>query len=220
MAQSTNILIGSPGIASQTSTIMIGNTQTDTYCAGIYGQSIGATNKVLVVDSDNKLGTTTSSDGNNSFLFYLGTNVTNVTGDSTIYYLGSTTALTAEFDNSGGAFYAGDGSGVGTAHAAYFQAPETGHYFFNLVLEYRRGQIANLTYLRSFIETPSNVYANVMEHGFVGDQSLVNSTLVSLSAGEKAYFSFSTLYVVSSIVDGIFGNTNPNITYVSGFRVN
>jgi hypothetical protein len=58
-AETENILIANPGVASETNTIRIGveGTQTAAYMAGIYDEPIGTPNGVVYVDSTGKLGT-------------------------------------------------------------------------------------------------------------------------------------------------------------------
>jgi hypothetical protein len=135
MAQSNNIIIGSPGAASETSTIRIGNTQTSAYVAGIYGESTGP-NLAVYVDSNGELGTASSDIplGFNTypFLAYQVGQTTAVlgTGIAVPYWLGSNIAMTKLFD-VGSNFTVGTGSGSsGKANGCYFTAPVTGIYQF------------------------------------------------------------------------------------------
>lgn len=227
-----NILIGNPGIAGgQSDTIAIGDgTQTACYVAGIYGNSIGSTNALVSIDSNNKLGTVGGASGvfgSLSFLAYLGTTASNVTGDSTVYYLGSTQALTANYNNSGGAFFVGDGAGTGTSHAAYFQAPATGTYFFQVILNMQIGSPSTGTVSDGTlsVSTPSGDYETTFDgdafgDAFLGDQLLLVSVETSLVLNEKAYFKYRISRDTPSKVDGAYGQSSPYVTYICGYRTN
>jgi hypothetical protein len=56
-----NIDIGNVGVAGESGTIRIGDSQTATYIAGIFGQAIDPNYLLVGVDANGKLGTTTSS---------------------------------------------------------------------------------------------------------------------------------------------------------------
>ena len=58
-SESNNILIGNPGVVSESNTIRIGveATQTSAFMAGVYNQSVGATNAQVFIDNTGKLGT-------------------------------------------------------------------------------------------------------------------------------------------------------------------
>lgn len=125
MAQNNNILIGSPGIASQSNTIMIGDTPTATfgspqtacYVAGIYNTPI-TNGKGVSIDSNGKLGTVgTFSVALVKFLYIQQTNAPNVTGDGTSYVIGSSVALTKIFDSNNNVTTSG-----------VFTAPVSGYY--------------------------------------------------------------------------------------------
>lgn len=123
MAQINNILIGAPGVAGQNNTIMVGThgTQTATYISGIYGQTIGAINAGVVVDSDDKLGSLPSFSTKTKLLYIQETTAINVTGDGTIYTLGTSIALTKIFDVNNDMTTSG-----------IFTAPTNGYYNFTI----------------------------------------------------------------------------------------
>lgn len=233
MAQTNNILLGSPGVASQTNTIMIGNSSTNAcYVAGIYGNSIGTTNAPVLISNDNKLGTTGGSGndifGSLNFCAYLNSNVAGVTGDGTDYYLGSTTALTFQYNNSSGAFVLGTGAGTGTGNAAYFEAPVNGTYYFLFLMQLLIGSPANLPDgdCVCSIEVPgignySSFFGAVGlgENIFLGDQVITVAAQIAMTATSKAYFSFLINRASPSRVDGVHGNSNPLVTYICGYRI-
>lgn len=64
-AESTNICIGSLGVLGESNTTRIGTSgaHTAAYFEGIFGSSLGATNRVVQIDNTGKLGTTTGTNG-------------------------------------------------------------------------------------------------------------------------------------------------------------
>jgi hypothetical protein len=233
MAQNNNIIIGNPGVSGESNNIRIGveGTQTATYVAGIYGNSIGATNAPVFVDNTGKLGIlSVPSDivfGTQSFFYYLNSDLSNLTGNGTSYYLGSTHQLTQLFSNAGANFNIGTGSGTGQANAAYFEAPAAGVYFFQIIM-----QLLTVLPLDSdsdatnyIITSGGKTYESTFSTTsinptpiFVADQLLLVSTSIHLNINEKAYFAFDVTRNDSAINQGLHGGT-PYVTYVCGYRV-
>lgn len=238
MAQTNNILVGSPGVASQNSTIMLGNTQTSTYISGIYNQSVGGTNQLVHIDSNGQLGTTTAGGGFSSlntfpFLAYLVGQTPSITGTGVKYYLGSTIALTEKFD-VGGNFNAGTGSGAGKANGAYFLAPSAGVYQFmmNIFVETEDGGIQRYISFRSEIETdttiyqyrelvpasasPTAAYPKINNNFWFTFQATIN-----LGSGDKVWFNTRNVSDDGSISGKVgYNGTDPGLTTrVSGFKV-
>ncbi len=242
MAQSNNIIIGNAGVSGQNSTIMIGDSanQTDTYVAGVYGVSVGATNSPVYIDSTNKLGTMASNIPTDfstyPFLVYQTGQTPAVLGAGTAYYLGSYIALTKAFD-IGTNFNVGAGGGSsGRANGAYFQAPITGQYQFmlNIYVEDQPGptlkrylnfesQIETLTNVYEYIETlpggPSSGYSfpRLNNNFWFTFQCTIQLTL-----GDKVWFNTNCTTTGTPTNVAKVGDTGYIPAYstrVSGFRV-
>lgn len=190
--ESSNIIIGNIGVASENNTIRIGTQgagageQNAVYMAGVYQAAVGGTNEFVIVDNTGKLGSTsespfaneyvtdsgtaipaagilnvvggvgitTSGAGNTvtitntgggaggslTFGAYLGTSQ-NLSAGGTPDTIGSATALTNVYDNSGGAWYPGNGAGT----PASFTAPATGVYIFTVGYYLSNAQADNNT---------------------------------------------------------------------------
>ncbi len=234
MAESTNIIIGNAGTAGQANSIVLGNTQTTTQISGIYNVNSTGTKLQVVVDNTGKLGTSTTGTvaGNDSFLYYLAADVIASTGNGTNFYLGCRQTLLEQYDNTSGAFFGGNGGVNGKANAAYFQAPATGYYFFALALYFQVFGVdgEHYQYNYTFIEidgTSSAAYANVYSKGpfnnyVLFNHSYVNSVVVAMTAGDKAYFSFQALNQTGTINNNSIvsiGLDGAKTTYVCGYRV-
>lgn len=130
------------------------------------------------------------------------------------YYMGSTIILTSYYDNTGGAFFPGTGSGSGMANAATFTAPATGFYNFTM---------------NAGINTVSGV--SLMYYGPTGSFSgpaylyYENPTPI-LATGAVTESRSSNYYMTSGTVVYFFINVNsggtasfPGRSSISGFRI-
>ena len=98
----------------------------DTYCYGIYRNTIDASGTPVYVDKYGKLGT----EGGVMFAFRQTTALTNVTGDGTVYVFGTSGGLTEDFDNTNSLTLGGGGV------PALFTAPYSGKYVFTASITY------------------------------------------------------------------------------------
>lgn len=123
-AETYNILLGSTGVTGDSGVMRLGNSQTvSTYLAGVYGNT-PASSQVMTINSSGQLGSTPASSGAVYFSAYVGSNITNATGNGGIYTLG-TSALTILYDNTGSMNTNGT-----------FTAPTTGIYSFTMSVLY------------------------------------------------------------------------------------
>jgi len=121
-ARANSIQIGTQGS---------GNGQQNTaYMAGIYGVAVGATNAPVYIDSTGKLGTGAAT-YQPAFLAVQTGSVGNVTGDDTVYWLGTLAVLndtpTTGYD-LGNNFYQGSGAGA----PCVFTSPFKGLYYLQI----------------------------------------------------------------------------------------
>lgn len=141
------------------------------------------------------------------FAYYLPSDVTNATGDGTVWKLGTTTALTKLFDQSNSMNTNGT-----------FTAPETGIYSFTVMM-----RIANIgvqfTDADLIITTTNNTYeysgGNIgATHAGDDDVSLSYSVMVAMSVNDTA----STSIAVSggTKVATIVGGLTPIKTFIAG----
>jgi hypothetical protein len=149
-----------------------------------------------------------------AFLAFLGTTDSAVTGDSTVFTLGSGNALTEVFDQGG------DFVTTGT-----FTAPVTGRFFLNFNINVANGSgnstttqwIEIVTSNRSYLQSwPTRDQVT----GFFGvnaRNTFCLNQLVDMDAGDTATFTF-TCAGAASKVSSVIGAANGN-TSVSGYLV-
>jgi len=155
-----------------------------------------------------------------AFLYELQSNTANVTGDGTVYQLGSTVALTKLFD-----------LGSNTTTAGVFTAPTTGTYFLGMTI---------LAHIDTTIDQPDQIKFQIITTGrtYVFNDAFDNvqttggsttnfgshywSLVVQMSAGDTATFNCSTDASPgggSQGIDTLFvGNTNAS-TSIMGYQV-
>lgn len=146
--------------------------------------------------------------GQPAFFAYLGTTVTNATGDGTAFVLGTTTALTKVTDQGG------DLNTNGT-----FTAPVTGLYRFSCY--FALGNLGVSTGSLGILRTTGGDYylsalaGTTMQNTTTATLNFGGSTLIPMTAGQTAtavvlgYGTTKTLSVVS-------GGANPFTSYFSG----
>ncbi len=236
MSQSNNILIGSPGVAAQNATIMIGDTitgggvQTAAYCAGIYNQTVGATYGYVLVDSTGKLGSTANPGlALTKFLYVQATNHTNATGNGALYQLGSSVALTKVFDahndmSTGGTFTAPVSSYYNFSVGVVINnlAPSIGAYgsgsngAIQIVVSGTSAGTYQVTTPWSMSGTSTNYIAGADQQG------AIFSILIFMTAADTAVFNASMIGAGSNVTGiGPIGTNafTTNATFISGFEV-
>jgi len=239
MAQTNNIIIGAPGSAGEASTIRIGSTQTSTYCSGIYNKTVGATNAGVYIDSDGQLGTISgtippSTFNTFPFLAYQVGRTSAVTGNGSIYYLGSSIAMTEKFD-VGNHFSVGTGAGIGKANGCFYTAPADGVYQFQMNIYVQTQTDSPFEYLSfaSQFETATVKYEykeNMPPGSIFSFPRTCNNfwftfqATINLSSTDKVWFNTSNVATPSALVAsvGYIGTlpVDPGITTrISGFRV-
>lgn len=265
-AESSNIVIGNQGTASESNVLRIGTQgsgvgqQDKCYIAGIMnGGALDHTfTEPAIVDqfghvstdgtsSDGELliGSTangmrranlTSTDGSitivngsnsidlqlphrHSFLAKQVYDVANVTGDGSMYYLGTLSVMDEYFD-VGNNFYVGDGVGG----ECYYTAPVTGKYYFTFAV-----LATNLTPPPPpapptppacndpmWIVTTKRTYELVNPVlWWLGNQTVFYAALVDMDIGDTAKFAFGALTCVGTKTLGVGGGN----TKVSGYLV-
>lgn len=245
--ESSNITIGNVGTVADANTIRIGTQgssgqqQNKCFIAGITGVTTSNSNYVTVNTSTGQLGATTVSPvgvaGTQSFSYYQATtNTVTITTSPTLNYnMGSGIAFTSLFDNSGGAFFPGDGAGTG----AFFVAVADGIYQFMWQLVCIRAhsgsgtvnamQQLNMNFQQtgSVTQSWSNTFpgiattlSSVSGSGFSQMISWSNTVLVPMIMGDTIEFNVqdnSTAVTYnfrgSDMLNGAFGN------YIQGYRV-
>lgn len=147
-----------------------------------------------------------------AFLSYLGTQDSNVTGNGTIYTLGSGNALTEVFDQ-----------GNNFTTAGVFTAPVTGRYFINASVR-MGGLTAAMTYGYSTITSSNRTYIfNECNLGAIRTASVGNdivdlhaSAFIDMDAADSAYISVSIHSGAGDTADVI---VNQAWTHVAGYLV-
>jgi hypothetical protein len=152
-----------------------------------------------------------------AFRAYQSSNIANMTGDGTTYWLGANVALSEEYD-IGSDFYPGSGSGSN----AYFSAPITGLYNFTLSilltnLENPPPSPPAVIYIDPLsIVTSSKTYQLINPAlVYKGEQTLFYTVYARMTAGDIARFNCSIVTDAGTKTIGI-GATH---TWIGGFLV-
>lgn len=172
VSASYGISIGNATISSNSTRLGTTGTHTSTYVAGIWGKSLGSSPaKAVYVTADGLLGT-----GSNTFPAFLGIQsgtASNVTGDGSTYWLGTTTACNQIYD-LGGNYNPGGG---GTP--SIFTAPVSGLYF--LEVQFLVGGL---------VQPPAPVAPNTDPTIYTSNRSysLINSIFEAQTNEQQSYF--------------------------------
>ena len=142
-------------------------------------------------------------------------NATNLTGDGTMYNLGSSSILTEIYDY-GNNFYPGNGTGT----KALFTAPQTGLYFFIVTVLVTNLPVASTTRVDPiYIVTSNRTYAlinPVMSYtNDLARQTVTFSAIADMDASDTAYFQYGLTTMVGTKTVGIGGT----YTTVSGYLI-
>lgn len=142
--------------------------------------------------------------GQPAFLAFLGSVASNVTGDGTVYTLGSTVALTIVFDK------ASNFNTNGT-----FTAPVTGIYELGVICLVNGG--TSITGGDLIIVTTARSYRATMYNNGTGVTNIAatNVTLADMTAGDTATFTVATNDTGGKI-DDLPGSASPYLIYVWG----
>ena len=129
--EGNNILIDAAGTAGISNRISIGDTQTTCYVRGIYNVALAGTKHPVWIDSTGKLGEGVTG-GMVALAASMNSTVSNVSGDDTQFYLGSTAVTVPSYVFTGGGAYQAGGAGS----YAQYTIPVTGIYLlaFNIRL--------------------------------------------------------------------------------------
>lgn len=160
-----------------------------------------------------------------TFFYYQATTASGVVGGAApvVYDLGASVALTMSYDNSGGAFYAGDGVGA----EASFTAPADGVYFLQMTASAQsNGGVSKLSHC--FVSVAGTSAQNYYQLGIGNTYDAFLTTnifasLVPMTAGDIA--TFSVYQDASGVAGDILGNGTPLgfpaglLTWVSGYRI-
>lgn len=265
--ENNNIAIANLGTAADSGVIRIGSTlQTDCYITGIRAATITTPARMVLVDTNDKLGgaTITSNDGSilitqgantidfsttgvdtNKPAFYAtftndpvivtNPNVAPLTGTfsyvfGTVDYSGNPQIMTVTYDD-GSNFYPGDGA----AAPAYFQAPVTGKYHFDLYVTFSGAGIASSTSSVAVqITIGSRVIVNAVPvttmslffagFGNIRTYSYGFSTDINMTSGDQALFTATVRVNALGLNQGarVLGTTtvSPNVTtWVTGHQI-
>jgi hypothetical protein len=247
---SNNIYLGNVGIAGETRTMKLGYTQVwgvpapterdpdpvetlisdgthDTYCYGIYKNTVAYSGTPVYVDHLGKLGT----EGGVMFAFRQTTGVGGATGDGTVYVFGTSGGLTEDFDNTNSLTIGGAGA------PAVFTAPYAGKYVFTASITMSvpasppvpRPVAVDPLYIVS--SNLSFCYTNFMPASTTVVQyvSEIVTTVVFLDAGDTVRWACSAGAAANAKNIGIIANLTPIIpgvgvtityaTYFTGYRV-
>ena len=223
--QSNNIIIGdsTTGVAGETGVMKLGypvNT-TSTTMYGVYGKSVdAATSETVLMDSTGKMGTVSTA----KIAFHAiqsGTTV-GVTGDGTVYDLGTKAIFVEEYDYSNN-FYPGDGLTL----RAYFAAPKDGLYMFIVTVLAGGLPLGATTRVDPINITITNAGGIGFHHRYSlinpvvnyntasGTQTIQFCQIADMVATAQAYFSFALTTSVGTKTVTV----NTSYTTLSGFYI-
>lgn len=143
-----------------------------------------------------------------AFLAYLGSTVNNVSGDGTVFTIGTSTALTEVFDQ---------GNNFNTNGT--FTAPVTGKYWLQVTALLTGGSVISGANLK--IVTTARTYRSIIPNGPTpSSTNVVGSciTIADMSSGDTATFTIDTTDSGGKI-DDLIGGASPYLTWVSGYLV-
>lgn len=172
-----------------------------------------ANSAILATDSSGVPSITTAS-GNwlnttrCAFLAFLGTTDSNVTGDGTVFTIGSGNALTKVFDQ---------GTNLNTNGT--FTAPVTGKYFLSVTILVTGGTLISGADLK--IVTTARQYRAICSNGPTPAATNVtgnNVTIADMTAGDTATFTINTTDSGGK-QDDVIGGASPYLTWISGYLI-
>ena len=211
-----NISINSGALAvGLSNTTNIGNNTTSTtYVKGIWNKDLGASAAQSVyVTSTGLLGTTNI--GNSAFLAIQSGTASNVTGDGTMYWLGTVVTVPKIYD-TGGNFYIGNGAGA----KASFTAPVNGLYFLEVQVLIGDLVVPPVIPTNCPIEiwTSNRVYDlvnSIYQVQVNGRQSYFYNVIADMDAADYANFGVSIVFGSGTKTLDVL----PTQTFVMGYLV-
>ena len=222
-----NILIGwgVEGTPGEDHTLRIGeinplypNHIADAYIAGIWNKNLGATpTQTVYIDANGHLGTTATETC--AFLGIQNFTINNVTGDGTLYWLGTSTNVDEIYDLTNN--YNAGGGGV----RATFTAPVDGLYFLemqclvtNLIAPPAPPPAPPPVYSDPTIYTSNRSYMlinSIYDYQVSGQQSYFYSVVADMDAADVAQFNIDIQFGAGTRTLGIGANQ----TFISGYLI-
>lgn len=199
----------------------------NTYCYGIYKNTVAYSGTPVYVDHLGKLGT----EGGVMFAFRQTTGVGGATGDGTVYVFGTSGGLTEDFDNTNSLIIGGAGA------PAVFTAPYAGKYVFTASITMSvpaSPPVPRPVAVDPLYIVTSNLsfcYTNFMPASTTVVQyvSEIVTTVVFLDAGDTVRWACSAGAAANAKNIGIIANLTPTIpgvgvtityaTYFTGYKV-
>lgn len=163
------------------------------------GAALG-TNNVMSIDTSGAVNLPLQP----AFHYRLPSTVNNVTGDGTVFTIGTTTALTKVFDVASNCTTAG-----------VFTAPVTGIYMLGVNATLTGGTIISTADL--IVVTTGGSYRLIMpDSGNIATVcGGINTVLASMTAGDTASFTITSVDTGGK-VDDLAGGSSPYLTYIFG----
>jgi len=162
------------------------------------------TSTTAKIDSSNRYTNTSQP----CFLAYLGTTDSNISGDNTVFTIGSGNALTIVYDQNSNLTTGGT-----------FTAPVTGKYYLGVKVAITGGVIINGAPLN--IVTTARSYRTDLPNGpgpTTGNVVGSHFAIADMTAGDTATFTISTSDSGGKI-DDLLGSGSPYVTYICGYLV-
>jgi len=216
------VIEGGTGIQSATTYAPIVGGTTSTGAFQSAGTGISNSGYVLTSTGSSSLPTWQAGGGSGvcgsvGFFYYINSGSSFAFTGPTGYYMGSTIALTSRFDNSGGAFFPGTGSGSGQANAATYTIPATGFYSFSMLASFNTFSSVTLLFYgptaASFSGAAYMFYENptpILDPG-TASISFTGTANYYMTAGTVVYFFLN--------VNNGGGASVAGFSNVSGYRI-